>query len=129
MVNLTLAQRDQKKINTAKHLEYALDFLRHKLRNATVAERNAGVVFRFTEFANYLVDNSPEFIKDRKNMYNEETGESFPKSYYINSRRVRIMHILDQLIIKKHVSMRGRVPSARDPGVSVMLYSIDAWDI
>jgi hypothetical protein len=128
MVNLTIEQREQKKKSTVQHVIYALEFLRHKIKSATVVERNAGITFRFTEFANYMIENSPEFVKDRESMRNA-TGQPFPKSYYLNSRRVCIEHILNQLIILKYISMRGLVPSTRNPEVSVMLYNIDVWDI
>jgi len=129
MVNLTIEQREQKKKSTAEHLIYAKEFLKQKIKNATVVERNTGITFRFTEFANYMIENSPEFVKDRHSLRNSENGQPFPKSYYLNSRRTCIEHILNQLIIQKYVSMRGLTKSTRNPEVSVMLYNIDVWDI
>jgi len=128
MVNLTKEQREQKSKSTAHHLLYALRFLREKTQNSIPTEKLEGVTFRFTEFANYMLDNSPEFITHRESLRNAH-GQPFPKSYYLNSKRTYLEHLLNELIIKGHVSMAGRVQSERNPDTVTMLYRIDAWEI
>jgi len=130
MVNLTKQQREQKTKSTANHLLYALRFLRERIQNTPPIEKNSneGVTFRFTQFANYMLDNSPEFINHRESMRNIH-GQQFPKSYYLNSKRTYLEHLLNELIIKGYVSMAGRVQSERNPDTVTILYRIDKWEI
>ena len=129
MVNLTKQQREQKTKSTANHLLYALRFLRERIQNAPPpTEINKGVTFRFTQFANYMLDNSPEFINHRESMRNAH-GQQFPKSYYLNSKRTYLEYLLNELIIKGYVSMAGRVQSERNPDTVTILYMIDKWEI
>src|SRR4249919_1350199 len=128
MVNLTKQQREQKTKSTANHLLYALRFLRERMQNASPTENMDGVTFRFTHFANYMLDNSPEFINHRESLRNAH-GQPFPKSYYLNSKRTYLEHLINELIIKGYVSMAGRVQSERNPDTVTILYMIDKWEI
>ena len=129
MVNLTKNQREVRDKSLADNMQYALDFLRQKLTSVDPLERKEGVTFRFSEFANYIVDKSPEYRQMRHASRNTMTGEYIPKSYFINSYRTRLQHLLDQLIIKEYVRMTEPVTSKRNPEISTRLYKIDAWKI
>lgn len=128
MVNLTKAEREQKVRTTANHLLYALRFLREKILNATVNEQNMGVTFRFTEFASYMIDNSPEFVSHRESLRNTY-GQPFPKSYYLNSKRSYIQTLINELVVKSYISMVGYTPSLKNKSTNTMLYRINTWDV
>ena len=128
MVNLTKAEREQKVKTTANHLLYALRFLRDRIRNSAVDEKNAGVTFRFTEFASYMIDNSPEFVSHRESLRNTY-GQPFPKSYYLNSKRSYIQTLINELVVKSYISMVGYTPSLKNKSTNTMLYRINTWDV